>query len=167
MDKHRFGTRVLSVAGVAALVIIVGLTIVGPGPADAGGKRFYVTEELFTGDQALTACAWGFRMASLWEIRDTTDLKYATNRGVVLPDSDDGPPTGVHGWIRTGYLDSATSDPGMGNCHAWTSASATDSGSVVLLPQDWTGNVPPTNISPWVGGANACNAQNPVWCVSK
>jgi hypothetical protein len=44
-------------------------------------RSFYLTQSLFTGSDALSACADGYHMASLWEVFDTTGLKYNTTLG--------------------------------------------------------------------------------------
>ena len=75
-------------------------------------RKFYLTKtEDYTGSQALSACASGYHMASLWEIFDTSNLRYDTALGASSTDSGSGPPVAVYfglghfegdGWIRTG-----------------------------------------------------------------
>ena len=88
----------------AGLLVLLGLTTGSVSVADAGTKKFYLTQSGANGSQALTACDGGYHMASIWEILDPSNLKYDTNRGRTLGDSGSGPPSlgaGV-GWIRTG-----------------------------------------------------------------
>ena len=59
-----------------------------------GPRQFCLTKTGFNGSQALTACAAGYHMASLWEIFDTTVLRYNTALGLTKPDSGSGPPVG-------------------------------------------------------------------------
>jgi hypothetical protein len=115
------------------------------------------------GNQALTACAEGYHMASLWEIFDTSNLRYNTELGLTRADSGFGP-TFSDAWIRTGFTPSGTLQAGFGNCQTWTSANGSDGGSTVALQADWNStNVTP--ISPWRAGAFHCNQLLNVWCV--
>lgn len=85
-------------------------------------RTFYLTPLSYTGSQALTACAVGFHMASIWEIEDTTVLRYNTALGRTFGDSTfGGPPsdnetlataTAVRGWLRVGS--------GAPSCSVWT-----------------------------------------------
>ena len=50
--------------------------------ADKGPRKFYLTQALHNGAQALSACAQGYHMASLWEIHDTSNLRYDTDLGL-------------------------------------------------------------------------------------
>ncbi len=58
-----------------------------------GARQFYLTRNRFQGDEALTACAPGYHMASLWEIHDVTYLRYNTALGSTQADSGLGPPS--------------------------------------------------------------------------
>ncbi len=61
--------------------------------ANKGPRKFYLTKTLHTGAQALSACATGYHMASLWEIHDPTNLRYNTELGFTSgSDSGFGPP---------------------------------------------------------------------------
>ena len=139
------------------------LTIVSA-EAAKGPRKFYLTRGVFTGSQALTACASGYHMASLREIFDTSDFKYDTTLGITSDDSGSGAPDGL-GWIRTGYVSTGQDQiPGQDNCFAWTSNSSSDYGSVVGLAPIW--NLPVTNVvDPWFGAVSICSSQNRVWCV--
>jgi hypothetical protein len=75
-------------------------------------RKFYLAQGGFTGSQALTACAVGYHMASLWEIFEVSTPRYDTTLGATTDDSGFGPPkfSGVDnlqfvgaGYIRTGF----------------------------------------------------------------
>ena len=102
-------------------------------------------------------------MASLWEILDTTRLRYNTTLGYTKPDSGQGPPA-YSGWVRTGYDNGTIGSPGSANCDGWTSNSDDDIGASVLLPIDWTGGS--ANLHVWSGGAAQCSWAKRVWCVA-
>jgi hypothetical protein len=130
-------------------------------------RKFYLTKDGFTGAQALTACADGYHMATLWEIFDVTNLSYDTTLGFRFngTDSEFGPTSGIRGWIRTGYAYSGQSQiAGQDNCFLWTSDSALDSGSTVLLNSFWA--IPPAfPMDPWVSFLFTCDSTQLVWCV--
>jgi hypothetical protein len=128
-------------------------------------RRFYLTRTTHDGAEALTACAAGYHMASMWEILDPSNLRYDTELGFTRDDSGSGPPTSISGWIRTGSDGLATSVQGEGNCRAWTSAISTDRGTVVALPSVWA--LPPETIitNPWFASTNQCIFNLRVWCV--
>ena len=152
----------------------------------AGNQRkYYLTRVQVTGSKALSACAAGYHMASLWEIVDTTALQYDTALGVTVPDSGSGPPTdasdgfgfvSAFGWVRTGSS-SATNgqNAGLSNCTAWTSDSASDDGSSVGLYPVWQVDAKDParlTIAPaWRAERNAqtvsppkCSVPHHVWC---
>jgi hypothetical protein len=161
-------TRLLVLAG---FLVSLGLTIGIPSLADALGLdlrgKFYLTVSTPDGAGAYTACAKGFHMASLYEIFDTSNLKYDTKRGQTAADSGEGPPSGVNGWIRTGFSSNTTGGPGLANCAAWASALATDLGTAVRLREEW--DAPAGLISPWKAAEGleqpTCVDLLPVWCV--
>ena len=99
---------------VTAAALVGGLllmqTLIAP-VAFAGPREFYLTKTSFDGAHALTACASGFHMASLWEIFNVSVLEYDTSLGFTSADSGFGPPTVQNGWIRTGYISLAASMP--------------------------------------------------------
>jgi hypothetical protein len=127
-------------------------------------RSFYLTKGRFNGGKALTACATGYHMASIWEIKDTTLLQYNNSLGRTDGDSTfGGPPsstttdsTGI-GWIRTGSS--------LLSCKKWTSSSAGDTGTEGTLSINGTGQ------PVWVvGDGGNCNAtasgtHQGVWCV--
>lgn len=165
-------SRLIALVGLLVLVGALGalLPLVSRGQGQDGNpltrdprKLYYLTQTTHNGNQALTACAAGYHMASLWEIFDTSNLRYNTELGLTRADSGFGP-TFSDGWIRTGFTSSGTLQAGFGNCRTWTSASGSDGGTTVALPADWNStNVTP--ISPWNAGAFQCNQPLNVWCV--
>jgi hypothetical protein len=139
---------------------------IGP-PGACAPRRYYLTPTPHDGAQALTACAAGFHMASLWEIFDTSNLDYDTSLGATKTDSGDGPPSvngGFFGWIRTGGFADNVFLPGEGNCFAWTSAEAEDEGTMVSLVESWA--MDPTIVAPWFAQTVPCDTGFiKVWCV--
>jgi hypothetical protein len=121
--------------------------------ANKGPRKFYLTKTFHNGAEALSACAAGYHMASLWEIHEPSNLRYDTELGLTREDSGFGPPGGSAGWIPTGFdASSGAVFPGTGNCKTWTSASTPDFGTVVALPIEW--GVPPNGeplrvVDPW------------------
>lgn len=153
----------------AAILVLLGLTIGSVTVADAGPKKYYLTKGTFDGSEALMACdRWnGYHMASIWEILDPSNLKYDTQRGRTAGDSGSGPPTeGVGlGWIRTGQdASTGTGDPGIVNCNGWTSSNGADSGTVVGLKSELDA-APVEVANPWRSQTEECNENHPVWCV--
>ena len=126
-------------------------------------RLFYLTPETVAADQPTTACAAGYHYASLWEIFETSNLKYNTDLGLTTADAGQGPPA-VQGWIRTGSVSSANSlTAGIANCAAWTTASATSNGTIVKLPDSW--QFASDRIMPWATTTAPCNFTQHVWCV--
>jgi hypothetical protein len=142
-----------------ALLLVVAL----PFGAEAASRKFYLTQDVFLGSQALTACAKGYHMASLWEIFNVSTLSYDTKLGQATQDSGSGPPV-IAGWIRTAFLDDGTSTPGEGNCHTWTSAAPGDEGTLVNLAGAWQS--PSSVVAPWQASASLCSHALHVWCVA-
>ena len=133
----------------------------------AGGPRaYYLSSTLVAATSAPTACAPGFHMASLFEIFDVSNLRYATEEPDALTDDDtgQGPPSGASGWIRTGGPSVSSSAPGYANCLAWTSSSGSERGSTVWLFALWN-QTTATGLEPWVADTWACNNTMRVWCV--
>lgn len=134
-------------------------------PTQAGNPirlQYYLTKTGYVGDQALTACAPGYHMASLWEIADTSNLRYNRTLGVTRMDSGHGPPTDT-GWIRTGSGSGFLGSPGTANCRAWTSSAWGDIGSYLFLPNNWTTN--DEDILGWAVAVARCSVARSVWCV--
>jgi hypothetical protein len=69
--------------------------------------------------------------------------------------------------VRTGYISTGTTgDTGQDNCSAWTSDSASERGSTILLINFWEAILPPgINTLPWSGQVFGCDAALHVWCV--
>ena len=63
--------------------------------ASTGMRQFYLSLVLVDGSDALSTCAEGYHMASLWEIADPSNLAYNTALGCTKPDSGQGPPSSV------------------------------------------------------------------------
>ncbi|MFX1355392.1 MAG: hypothetical protein ACFFGP_15675 [Promethearchaeota archaeon] len=129
-------------------------------------RQYYLTDTPtgFTGADADTACAAGYHMASLYEILDTSNLKYNTDLGASRWDSGEGPPGGVPviGWVRTGNYRYTDAIPGKGNCDAWSSSSSEHSGTFAALPDRWdTGQ----DIHVWNVDTLPCDTEEAVWCV--
>ena len=131
-------------------------------PAAAGGKKYFMTPDTFTGAAALDACGKGYHMSSLWEIFEISQLKYDTKRGHAREDSGSGPPGALLAWIRTGGASSAINTPGIANCSAWTSDVKADRGTIVELNGVWA--APAAASSPWNAVTAACDTPLRVWC---
>jgi hypothetical protein len=129
--------------------------------ASTGMRQFYLTTSTLQGNQALTACAPGYHMASLWEIADPSNLKYNTSLGAVWDDSGQGPPSFESGWVRTGYQSNTGDTPGQANCALWTSSSG--NGTAAMLHDDWTGGY--QNMGVWTVYASSCSSYPHVWCI--
>ncbi len=126
-------------------------------------RLFYLTTSLAAGNSALTACAAGFHMASLWEIHDVATLKYDTSRGFSANDSGQGPPASIAGWIRTGVPNFTNTVPGNANCNSWTSNDAGHNGTRVNLQPQWA--LAGEFVVPWDATVLACGSTSRVWCV--
>ena len=165
MQTLRLGklTAFMAGWGGAVSLVLFALAILSPTPAEAGSKKYYLTNNTAQGDQALTACDPGFHMASLWEIRDPSNLDYDTARGLTLLDSGAGPPTFGFGWVRTGFTAQPGGPAGEANCIAWTSNIASVTGTTIHLPSDWT--TASSAISPWQPSTMNCASLVRVWCI--
>lgn len=126
-------------------------------------RQFYLTKTHHQGSQALSACAPGYHMASMVEIADPTNLRYNTELGFTLADSGLGAPTGVGGWIRTGFVSAGNGVSGESNCLAWTSSESFDFGTTTALAVNFNSNA--QSFNPWIGSALPCGEVNFVWCV--
>ena len=157
-----------------SLLVLIGFLLLGATKAGTVSDRqgpperpryFYMTQSLHNGAQALSACAAGYHMASMWEIYDPSNLRYETRLGRTQDDSGFGPPTTVvEGWIRTGYVAKADANiPGRVNCNAWTSSNFEDSGTLVHFSQSWDAGGP--GVVSWVPVSLTCSVGRPVWCV--
>lgn len=126
-------------------------------------RQFYLTTTTVVGNAAITACAAGYHMASMWEIFEVSTLKYNTGIGYTATDSGSGPPASIAGWIRTGVPSFTNTVPGNANCSSWTSNSAAHSGTRVNLQPQWASASEFT--APWDSTVQTCNATSRVWCV--
>jgi hypothetical protein len=163
-----------------SLLVLVGLLILnaaapappvsqGQGPPQFGPRKFYLTRTLHDGAHALSACAAGYHMASLWEILEPSNLRYNTELGFTQDDSGFGPPSGALssntvGWIRTGQSANFSTSLGEANCNAWTSGSDVESAAGAGLNSNWIS----TNVlvvSPWAFIRFSCDSSVRVWCV--
>ncbi|MBN1537611.1 MAG: hypothetical protein JW908_12815 [Anaerolineales bacterium] len=103
-------------------------------------------------------------MASMWEILDPTNLEYDSSLGWMTSDSGSGPPSAYYGWVRNGYNNASSTNPGSGNCFSWTTGSDMYYGTRVRLPTNWT--TAAVQSAPWEADAEACNSTvTHVWCV--
>ncbi len=165
---YSFKNSLAALAGLLVLVAVFAaltpLVSQGQGGNPLTRRSFYLTQTEHNGSQALSACASGYHMASLWEIFDTSNLKYNTQLGFTREDSGFGPPANSFGWIRTGGPpDNGSLPPGVGNCDAWTNASGTASGTDVALDNFWSDAA--RAISPWIAFTSTCDSSRRVWCV--
>ena len=170
----RYSRRVDLVLAVLAVAVILAGLVGGifwvPGQAAASPTQdgqptplqYYLTRDSHAGDQVLLACALGFHTASLWEILDTTNLRYNARLGYTRRDSGHGPPA-MGGWIRTGFASDPTNSAGEGNCQAWTSSDGSEYGSFVSLPGDWDAGF--QDLLGWETGTHVCSDPRQVWCV--
>ena len=124
-----------------------------------------MTDANYFTDQALTACASGYHMASLWEILDVSNLTYDYDHPAAhtKTDSGFGPPSFWHGWVRTGQSSSGSSTTGSGNCLNWSTRSGSSNGVSVRLSRTW--ETAPGDIFTWDANTFACSIPGPVWCV--
>lgn len=129
-------------------------------------RRYYLTQDEFIGNQPLTACADGFHMAAIWEIRELSNLRYDATLGFGGLDLGSGPPSEQSGWVRTGRsFASGSTLPGTGNCELWTNGTKASHGSTMFLSGTW--DVGGEDLgSPWSTGVAACDEIGVrVWCV--
>lgn len=169
----RFKKSFITLVGITVLTGLLAAVIplVGHGQGQGQAKprfaarSFYVTQTTHNGGEALSACASGYHMASLWEIHDPSNLRYDTQLGRTKDDSGFGPPSGTVGWIHTGNDAGALPlTPGTANCNAWQSVSGNDHGTTVSLPAlQWLDSASVT--VPWRPFTFPCNTNQPVWCV--
>lgn len=127
---------------------------------------YYLTNGYFDGASADVACMAGYRMATLWEILDTSNLIYDITLGHQIFDGDQGkgPPTGIGGvgWVRTGGAPSIGNGAGNGNCAVWSYNFASSYGTTAWLPDDWSTTA--VKMGDWLTGYAECNTYQRVWC---
>ncbi len=127
-----------------------------------GLRQFYLDGGSYDGAETTTVCASGYHFASLWEILDTSNLKYNTTLGWTNDDSGQGPPVLGYGWVRTGYSNSTANTAGEGNCNGWSSNSNSDYGTSAYRPSNWTTG---QDIYVWKVETGTCDVGRSVWCV--
>ena len=170
MDKIRHSLLTVISLLVVAVIFAAFSPSAGEGqgrPSPLEPRKFYLTRTIHDGNEALTACAAGYHMASLWEIFDPTQLRYDTSLGFVLADSGSGPPSG-YGYVRTGleavFVSNTFGTPP--NCRAWTSDNgALHEGTAVSLTSVWL-NQAGSALSPWQASVTVCSDPARVWCVA-
>lgn len=144
--------------------------------ATFSSRKFYLSRQQATGGKALSACAAGYHMGSPSEIWNTSSLQYDTSLGVTETDSGSGAPSGLLGWIRTGYNANTCVVNNTCNCTGWTSNSPNENGSTMMIapwnnigedgnmqPQMWQARPPHDS-----GGLHygvKCSSVQSVWCV--
>jgi hypothetical protein len=158
---------------VSALALLVASLVAYPAWGDPRAlvvpsttmRPYYLTKNpVSNAAQALTACAVGYHMASLWEILDPSRLTYNTALGAARDDSGQGPPSFLGGLVRTGYGSDNGTTPGQANCNAWTSNNPSHYGTYVQLPRSWSAGSGDTHV--WEAGITFCSAPARVWCVA-
>ncbi len=139
-------------------------------------RKYYLTSSVHDGAQARTACAPGFAMAGLFEFITLSGLEYLHDirRAFYTSDQGTGPPTGVAGWVRTGWVEEKEGTEGhrgpkasFPDCNQWTAGSSGLYGLMIKFDDVW-GNPwrDEFTVAPWVTESiGECNAQYPVWCV--
>ncbi|MFP3939106.1 MAG: hypothetical protein ACOC7L_03525 [Acidobacteriota bacterium] len=190
-------------AGLGALVVLLTAGAASPMVMRSDGLRFpdgtvqttaatgdtrrswYLTESQSDGAAAPFACAPGYHMASLWEVLDPTELRYASEEPDAREHADmgSGPPQSIPGWIRTGHQsrstqedDNSTGDGGYVNCSAYNSNAANEDGTFVMLNRCWQeeedcnigsgSEVLGKEVAPWwLASESTCDSLIRVWCV--
>jgi hypothetical protein len=128
-------------------------------------RRYYLTPNQLQGNHGANDCAFGFHMASIFELLDLSDLEYDRTRGYLLNDIGSGPPE-AQGWARPGTNGGATTSCSTGqiNSPPWSSNSATSDG-VVVTPI-WGSFATSTDSTPrWRSQVMQCDDAFRVWCV--
>jgi hypothetical protein len=144
------------VLGLLALVVLCALPHPPADAAAAGMRKFYLTKAQFKGNQALTACAKGYHLASIWEVSEPSNLVYNTKLGFRNAAYQPGPPTYTGQPETTGWLDTSLPPDDNYNCQGWT----VDSGSVGMTY--WLTGPPGI----WSWQQIDCGELRPAWCVS-
>ena len=126
-------------------------------------RQYYLTpDHTYDGSEALTACAAGYHMASLWELMDVSNLEYDTLNGESRSDSGQGPPAIDVGWVRTGYNSNNSNTWGNANCNSWKTIEGF--GTLAGLQTDWTDSST-QDIHIWDIAGGDCNVGAKVWCI--
>src|SRR5690242_21723090 len=78
------------------------LLLAAPLPGSALERSFYLTKKRVPANEATTACAPRYHMASIFELLEPGALHYDANEGMTAGDSGAGAPAGEQGWVRSG-----------------------------------------------------------------
>ncbi len=130
-------------------------------------RAFYLTDiEYLPSFISLLACQEGYHFASLGEIAEVTNLRYASELDDAhsKEDSGEGPPA-ERGWIRTGRDSGTNSSPGSGNCELWASIDNAHYGSEVAYWQGFPGVQDEDRFGVWYPSSSRCDVLRRVWCV--
>ena len=153
LDSQAFADRD---GGIAAIGNFCSDNSCGPAPR---ARRYYLTQDEFTGGEAATACAAGFHTASIFEISDTSALRYDATLGLTTPFGGEGPPpNGGAGWalgVPGQTCDGFTSEAGTGYTYLPTLVVAEGLNATIGFAQaGWN-----------FGGTSTCASSNRVWCI--
>jgi hypothetical protein len=121
-------------------------------------RQYYLTKTTVPASQAAGSCATGYHMASIFEIEETSNVRYQTNLGQTSGDSGSGPPLGFPFWARTGL-------PGLNqSCNAWTTDDPNDQGFTFILafPSNAAGR---QQFGHWVADLISCSSKARVACI--
>jgi hypothetical protein len=175
---HMHSVKKFCLAGAAVtLLLTLGLLVLLQQATRAAEKKSaalscacYLTKETYDGSQALFACAAGYHMASLWGIREPSNLRYDTALELATEDSGSGPPTGklASGRIRTGLSAVTSGNVAVANCNGWSNNASIDFGAAVDLSADWGGFAHPSSpMAPWESIVFNCDNHDHVrvWCL--
>ncbi|MFC1879194.1 hypothetical protein ACFLZW_04715 [Chloroflexota bacterium] len=152
----------LLLLAVALLAFLARSGVLAGAAGPTGLRQYYLSfSTAGSGSQvADNLCSSGYHVASLWEIMDTSNLEYSQSIGTVPGDGGGGPPTGIVGWVRTGYEPSTANTPGEANCSGWTSINSGHFGTTLKLTDDWS-----SGYAGWEAGTDTCNYVWNVWCI--
>ena len=132
-------------------------------------SSYYLTPEKHLGGEVLDNCAAGYHVASVWEMTGYNMMTY--NREIGFPyigdtgqfvfDIEYGPPTGLHGWVRSNFIADE-----YNSCSKWTdSTNAADGVTIVFWISDTIG--PTEVVEPVVKlEQKLCDYPTRIWCVS-
>ena len=148
---------------IICLVLLLCFSITAAAAPPLKLRKFYLTPTTVQGNGALTACADGFHMASIFEIFDVSNLRYDTTLGKTDDDSGSGPPSEVGinstGWVRTGR-DSENDDMVPGdNCLVWSVTTGRGTRAQLVLDDA------SATFGMWEMDTTTCVSSVPVWCV--
>jgi hypothetical protein len=147
-------------------------TMLAAAVESARPRSFYLTDSVHNGADADDACEVGFHMASLWEVSDPSNVRYASHVADAFDVGDlgGGPPTAYTGWIRTGYwVEFDVTAPGRTHCLLWGSSAGSYRGTVARLPRTWSapdeGGWSPVWGTAWAASSETCDTEVRVWCI--